>query len=661
MLNRKSPVNRRAFFIVLLAEHLYFWLKIKKMKKYSGSQKFRYRFDNLMSKGAGAMILLLAILSVLVVVIAGAVLWGFNVSPEGEDAFGFIEGVWVSLMRTLDSGTMGDDSGWGFRFVAFAVTLGGIFIISALIGVLSTGIESKLDNLRKGRSLVIEKNHTLILGWSSKIFTIISELVIANENQRKPRIVILAEKDKVEMEDEIRDKIGNFKNTKVICRNGKPNDMYDLEIANPQTSKSIIILSPEEENPDPQTIKTILAITNNPKRRKEPYHIVAEISNEKNLMVAKMVGKDELELVQSDDIIARIMVQTSRQSGLSIVYTELMDFDGDELYFNEEPLLYGKTFADSLFVYRDSAVIGIQLSNGTCKLNPPMDYIIQKGDKIIAITEDDDTLIVNSNNHLIDDSCIVDVKRAESGPEKILLLGWNNRAETIIREMDNYLAKNSVMKIVSIFDHSKDTIQKISEDMKNLSIEFLVADTTSHEVIEELNIIDYDSIMVLCYAEEMDIQEADAETLITLLHLRRICDEKCKDVKIVSEMLDIRNRDLAVVTKANDFIVSDKLISLLMSQVSENKHLMNVFHELFDADGSEIYLKPVTEYVAIDKSMNFYTLVESAKRKGEVAIGYLIEADAYNAELQYGIVVNPDKAAMIKFCSDDKLIVLAED
>jgi hypothetical protein len=122
-----------------------------------------------------------------------------------------------------------------------------------LIGVLGSGIESKLEDLRKGRSMVIEKDHTLILGWSSKIFTIISELIVANENQKNPRIVILADIDKVEMEDEIRNKIENLRNTKIICRNGVPNDLTDLNIANPHAAKSIIVLAAEAENPDPRS------------------------------------------------------------------------------------------------------------------------------------------------------------------------------------------------------------------------------------------------------------------------------------------------------------------------------------------------------------------------------------------------------------------------
>ena len=44
-------------------------------------------------------------------------------------------------------------------------------------------------------------------------------------------------------------------------------------------------------------------------------------------------------------------------------------------------------------------------------------------------------------------------------------------------------------------------------------------------------------------------------------------------------MRDINNRSLAEVTQADDFIVSDKLVSLMLAQVSENKKLMD---DIFD-------------------------------------------------------------------------------
>ena len=126
-------------------------------------------------------------------------------------------------------------------------------------------------------------------------------------------------------------------------------------------------------------------------------------------------------------------------------------------------------------------------------------------------------------------------------------------------------------------------------------------------------------------------------------------------------MLDIRNRDLAEVTKADDFIVSDKLVSLLISQVSENKFLMRVFEDLFDADGSEIYLKPISNYVKTGTDVNFYTVMESAKQKGQIAIGYKIASLARESTKAYGVKINPPKSASFQFSPEDKIIVLAED
>ena len=71
---------------------------------------------------------------------------------------------------------------------------------------------------------------------------------------------------------------------------------------------------------------------------------MAELHDPRNLEVAKLVGKDEVEFVLVGDLVARIIAQTCRQSGLSMVYTELLDFGGDEIYFKEEPALAGKRF-----------------------------------------------------------------------------------------------------------------------------------------------------------------------------------------------------------------------------------------------------------------------------------------------------------------------------
>ncbi len=634
-------------------------------KQVSFKDKIKYRFDNFVSQGTISMIKGLGVITLIVIGLFGSFLLFLGLHPDHEGNFNIFESIWVNLTHALDPGVLGNhDENWPFRLFMLLTTVLGLVIISTLIGLVSNGILTKLEILRKGRSFVIEKDHVLILGWSSKIFTIISELIEANENQKRGVVVILADMDKVMMEDEIKDKVGDTGTTQVICRTGNPIDVHDLQIANPYETKAIVILDKDNENSDSQIIKTIVAIVTNPDRRKEDYHITAEIEDKKNFDVAKMVGDNEVELILSDEIISKIMVQTSRQSGLSVVYQDLMDFDGDEIYFEKAPNLVGKTFRDVLFAYEDSAIMGIQYSDGRVDINPPMETIFSKGDKVIGITEDDDTLIPNPidiSDSKVDESKIVYTESQPMESEEILIVGWNNRAKYIVNELDNYVPHGSSVKIVSKFDDAEKTVQKLNKKVKNISISFEVKDTTDRETLESMRLEHYDYIILLCYQNYFPIQEADAQTLITLLHLRNFTELRGSKYKIVSEMLDMRNRQLADITSADDFIVSDKLISLLMSQVAEEKNLMRVFEDLFDADGSEIYIKPAKEYVQVGQEMNFYTLLESAARKNEVAIGYRKIALARDSDKQYGVKLNPKKSKPFTLVEGDMVIVLSED
>jgi voltage-gated potassium channel Kch len=564
-------------------------------------------------------------------------------------------------MRTLDAGTMGGDEGWGFRMVMFVVTLGGVFFVSALIGILNNGIEDKMEELRKGRSLVLENNHTLILGWSPQIFTIISELILANESRKSGAvIVVLADQDKVEMEDEINSRIEDKKNTKIICRSGNPIDLNDLEIASPHTARSIIILA-EGDDPDTHVIKSVLALTNNPNRREQPYHIVTQIREPKNMEVVKMLGtRDVVQPILTNELIARVVAQTSRQSGLSIVYTELMNFGGDEIYFKDESALVGKTYGEALSAFETSTLMGLRKADGSVAMSPAMNTKIESGDQIFAIAEDDDKIILSASPSVDESAIRASGKSSPAKAERALILGWNRSGSTIIRELDNYVAKGSQVTIVSDIPELEKQLKAEVGKLKNQKVVVQEGDIRDRDLLESLEATEYDHVIVLAYSH-LEAQEADAITLVTLLHLRDIAEKDETPFSIISEMLDLRNRELAEAAKVDDFIVSEHLISLMMSQLSENADLMGVFTDMFNPEGAEIYLKPVSDYVATGQPVNFYTVTEAARRRGETAIGYRLMSESRSAEKSYGVHTNPKKSAKVTFSADDKVIVIAED
>jgi voltage-gated potassium channel Kch len=635
------------------------------VKKPSLRDRFRYWFDNRFSGGSLVVIGWLAIGTFVLVLIMTALSMIPGIHPEGLDVK---ELFWTILSQALTPNPYDPAVRWQFLVVMLVVTLGSLLIVSILIGTLTNSISEKLDELRKGRSRVLENDHTLILGWSPQVFTILSELMHAFECHKGAHIVVLADKDKVEMEDEIRARVKTINSTHIICRRGNPLDIIDLEIANPHSARAIIILPPESNDPDAVVIKTILALTNNPNRSTESYHIVTQIHEPKNMDVVKMISeRDQVQAVLTGDMIARVIAQTSRQSGLSLVYTEFLNFEGDEIYFKEEPDLVGKPFSEALSAYEDSTVIGLHQADGKIKLMPPMEAVIAQGDQIIAISEDDETVTLSRQTDLkVDESALRPISRQQAMTENTLIVGWNRIGLTIIRELDAYAARGSRLVVVADPEaspkvaHVEDVIAEIAPSMHNQQVSFRKGDTTSRALLDTLDLGQFDHVIVLSYAG-LETQEADARTLVTLLHLRHIAEREGTPFSVVSEMLDLRNSELAAVAHVDDFIVSEHLVSLMMAQLSENGDLYDIFTDIFDPVGPEIYLKPISDYIVTGRPVNFHTLVEAARRRGEIAIGYRILHELNDKEKTFGIHTNPTKSEQVTFAQEDRIIVVADE
>jgi voltage-gated potassium channel Kch len=242
-----------------------------------------------------------------------------------------------------------------------------------------------------------------------------------------------------------------------------------------------------------------------------------------------------------------------------------------------------------------------------------------------------------------------------------LILGWNRRAPAIINELDQYVPPGSAVTVVTNDPDAESALAEDCANLRNQRIIYRQGDTTSRRLLDTLDIPQHQHVIILCYSERFDAQQADAFTLITLLHLRDIASQHGDTFSIVSEMLDSRNRNLAEITQADDFIVSDRLVSLMLAQVAENKALNAVFADLFDPEGAEIYLRPASGYVQTGTPLNFYTVVDAARRRGEIAIGYRRAGHGTDKAHAYGVVVNPNKAEIVTFEPDDMIIVIAED
>lgn len=612
--------------------------------------RFRYFFDTTMTRGTPALIGWLVIATA-GLVLTFAVLTALLGLRDGDQGFGYE--LFQALLHALDPGTVAGDTGsWTFLLTMLVLTLAGLLIVSALIGVVSAGIDARLAELRRGRSRVLETDHTVVLGWSESIYTIVGELCIANESRRRPAVVVMAERDSVEMEEDLRAKVPDLRGTRLVCRTGSPMDVDELAVTHPAAARSIIVLAPETDDPDAEVIKTLLALSHMEGRTPR---VVAEIREQANLGAARLVVGQDAALLHVDDTIARLLVQTSRQSGAGAVYAELFDFDGDEIYFLDGAAhgLGDLDYAAAQLALEDVTVIGVADADGV-RLNPPPSTPVGAA-RLVVVAADDGVLVDPVRSTTEPDPRVRSTLDLPAPtPSRSLVLGWNHRTPVVLSELDAFSQPGSRLTLLTSVGTPR------LPQLQNLEVEVVEASTTDRRVLEHHVVAGLDHVLVLAYSDDLGVQAADARTLVTLLHVRDLLGALGDTTPVVSEMLDDRNRALAQVSDIDDVVVSGEIVSLLVAQLSEDPRLQEVFAELLGAEGSEVYLRPVEAYVATGTELTWASVVAAASERGETALGLKSVTLAEDGRA-FGVRLNPPKSGRHVLQPGDRVVVLAAD
>jgi len=626
------------------------------------SDRFHYAFDALIDRGAWALIawhLLIALAVVLAVTLLVIVCGQVPVDAEGLPV-DFAALYWTVLMHAIDPGTItGDEGSTEWRTLMMLATIGGIILVGSLVATLVASMSQRFASLRSGHSRVIEADHTLVLGWSRQILTIIGELAVANDSLKGCCIVIYADREKPWMEEQLRPRLRGIGHTRVVVRAGDPTDPATLDRVAPGQARSIVVLAPEDTHDDTQVLRILLAVGRTQPDAGRKQHVVTEIRDPRNIGVARLTGDRRIEVLEVGDLIAKITVQTCLQSGLSVVYEELLGFSGDEIYFVDAAPLVGRSFADALHQFEDCTLLGLCGADGRVQLKPAMDRVIAAGERLILIAADDDRCLVRPWSSTVDAASIVTAPAATRGPQRTLILGWNARVPAIVAGINAYVMPGSTLLVVSSDPAAKPVLAELAPGLRNVEVGHRTGDISDRRVLDTLDLRSFNHVMVLPDDRITAATEADAQVLVALLHLRDLAEGLPRPFSIVSEMRDVRSRDLAEVAQADDFIISDRFIGLLLAQVAENADLAAVFADLFDPEGAEIYLRPASDYVIPGREVDGHTLLAAGVRRNEVVLGVRIAARTTPGQAE-GIFVNMRKSTQLTLMAEDKVIVLAE-
>ena len=610
-------------------------------------RQLRYRFDLALSRGPLIVIGYLALIVIAIVVFSAMLLTVFELAGiNGRGSLSFPEAFWQSLLRVLDTGTVANDNDWPARIIALFVTISGILLAGSLIGLIANAVDQQIEKLRKGRSAVLEHDHTLVLGWSPRLPSILSELVIANENRKHGAFVVLAQQPKDELEDELRRLVPDTKTTRVVCRTGDVGNAADLRMVNVEQARSVIVLSGDDG--DAGVVKAVLAL-----RSVDPtferIRVVAELDDADHAATLRDLTDGRVATVRAEEVITRVAAQACHQIGLATVFRDLLDFDGDEIYFATVGELDGHAYREAVNAFEGASVIGVYRDR-TVRLNPPPDEVIRVGDEIIAIAADDDKVIFTG---FVKDAApsLADLAPFTEPQQHIALVGWSAVGSTVLRELDQFLTPGSIIDV--LVDRAVYAPEEIAiPPCKRCDVRVHAIASGAKALIDELGEHRYDKAIVLGYRRNMTPAQADARSMLMLLALHRAWAGDPHRPRMVAEMLDSSNVEIAQTTGVDDFIVSDELSSLMIAQVSERLELQAVFNELFDAEGCFVSLRPAPLYAPVNEETSYASIVASAVLRGDTAIGYRLGHEPP--------VLNPPKSTRLRLSDEDQVLVLAE-
>lgn len=641
-------------------------------------ERFRYKVDTFLAGGSKA--LFLSLLFSFLGSITGIVLLRLGLAELADDDETSIrKHIWTSFLELTDPGNMSQDSDTTplYKVASVAAGFTGVVIFSSLIAFLTTALSDAIAHLRKGHSKVLEEDHTLVLGWGPRVVEILNELSIANESEEEAVVAILSPESKEEMDEHLRVHFTNRRTTRVVTRNGATASLASLEHVNASAAKSAIVLATcdaagDDEaklESDAHVIKTVLAIASHV-GPEHPIAIVAELFDPKNRSVVEDIAPGRVVVVDAEEILAKIMVQTSRTSGLAVVYSELLSFDGCEIYFHKGTW-NGVTFGELQFHFADGVPIGLRHSNRKISMRPPPNQPLAFDDEVIIVAQDDSSIAFAPQRVATPQEIVPPQRQVERRKERMLVVGWSAKAALVTREYGDYVLEGSTVDVVLAEppDSVREEVARLDAELPSIGVRLLECNPLDREGLAGLQPFSYDTVVILRQDPEgaPNAERIDAESIMVLLHLRRLRRElppgTWVGTKVITEVLDSQNQDLINRAGVDDFIISDRLVSMIFAQLSQEPRIKEVYDDLFEEEGSEIYVKPAWLYFDhLPANVRFADLMRVAQnRNGEVCIGYKLKALESDGEKNYGVSLVPPKDTMVQVTHHDSLVVVAED
>jgi hypothetical protein len=495
---------------------------------------------------------------------------------------------------------------------------------------------------RRERQVVPGSGPLLVLGWSDLVPALLARM---GGNGRS--ITLLTAMPIADLREKLAGRLPGPLLRRIRLRRGDIGHAETLASAGAGLAETVIVMAPEGADPLSRQLRCLLALV---PLRQGRSGILVEVEGGAAAETVRLAGKGLARPVRALALAARFLAHGGREPRLQAVYEALLGPAHPPMRIGDHPGLEGMSFADATLVFGEAVPLGIADATGRAFLNPAPGTLLGEGlQPILLASFSADAAHVSALPLDVDREALRTLPQRPRDPERILALGWSPDMAAIARDLNRVVAPGSILTIAADIDGLGEKVGALPLGDGALAVEFGRIDPTDRTVLSSIGLSIYDRVMVFG-----DAANADARALATLLAL----GQPEQQTPIVAMLAEERHRPHAQATGSPALcLYRDRLAAMAFGFAAEAGPAAAILDDLLDMHGMQIALRDPAQLVHTTRPINFFTITEACRQRGELAIGHFIQPEP---ELPPTLVLNPIKARRVSYRPDDRIVVLVQ-